>query len=591
MERAKMLRKFSLLFFIILCLATNLCANAEEVTDMAPPNWSKNWPEVYAQKNEEISSLWTESLAAFDTKDWTLANHKILELVKICEELDISEIPEYSQILLTYAEAELKNGDKQSAAFIIRKAREISPKSFSIALEASHFNTGNSDSGRFQALWELAKLFIARTDHIFVFVKSFIYPALWAVTISLSLAYIMFLAANVSSFLSALALLMPSSSRGLLSIMLLGAFLLLPPLFGPIWMLSFWALMTLAFLPKNRWLVGLTAILIVSWGALAPIRENMNAWLSKEGTQRVLRIQSGVYARDDEKNILLLINERVSDPSLKYTLAQLLKRRGDYKSAEGLFASIKNDISNSQKIDMQLASIYYLIGDYSKASKLFDTLEKEGLSSAEFNFNYSKVLFELTDTELSRAKFELANSNNPSLIKNLQKKEEIVGMQHPVSMAETNLSYNDLFRASLVPIEGTNMMADKILLRIMPGGNCMLALAIGGGLMLLFLVRLATPAREWRRIYFSNYKHSPLFYGVIRLIPGGSAILNGTTVRAVIILSLLILLIIPIIEWPRDAHASLDIFRELKFYYIYSVSFIVAAFCYIGFHSYEGKTS
>ena len=156
-------------------------------------------------------------------------------------------------------------------------------------------------------------------------------------------------------------------------------------------------------------------------------------------------------------------------------------------------------------------------------------------------------------------------------------------------MAEIPLPFKYLLKSSLIPIAGGGALADKRIQRIMPGLNCLTLTCTGAALLFLFLIRLFVPGTEPRRTYFASYKHSQLYYGVIRLIPGGAAVLNGHTFRASAILTILFAMLMPIIKWPSDTQNYLNVLREIQFYYIYFVWFVVAAFCYVGFHAYDGQ--
>ena len=553
------------------------------------PEPDKNISLSYQESTSRMEQIWDESLAAINAHDLNAINLKLNQLQEMQIQSGLKELPEYSNKLLLYAEAAIVTGNKEEAAYLVRKALEFSPHSPEVSVqampiaEAAFVATVSSQVGK------VISQSLARLDTVADLVKRSIYPILWALTIGVSLTFFMLLATHVTVLMRSVSSTLPTQLRGVLAPIVVFFVLTVPLAFGPLWMMAIWSVLIILLIPKYRWFGGLGAVTILLWGLLVPIRENLDLWLNDAGVQSMLRVSSQIYSPQDGNLLQSLVNVRRDDVAALLAYEQLLRRQKNTAEARKIVSDLELLIDDSKILEIEKATLLFLEGKAEEAVRGFETLRENSQDYAPYLFNFSKAQFELMDTEKSRDLFEQANALDPELAGTLQKQEEKIGFSHPASLAQLPVPLTYIVRSALSPMEGAAMLADRRIGRLMPGLQIMQVCLIGSGILVLFLLSLGRSAKLPRAIYYSNYRHSQLLYGVLRLIPGGASVLNGRPLRAALIISTLFLMLIPIVKWPNDSSALLDNLHGLQFYYTYFVWFVVAAFCYVGFYSYDGE--
>lgn len=536
-----------------------------------------------------IEDTWRLTVAASDRYDLKTVNSLVHELERLKLQADISALDTYALFMVSRGAEALRVGDKESAAFYARKALQLSPRSPVVLARSLPLvrQTGTASASE-----QLGKILNALWYHPNVslrLLKHMIYPALLAFSAGLLVALALTFAFKIETLYRGMGRLMPPTVRGLITPFVLLAVLVAPLFAGPLWTMLAWAICTYLFVPHHRWLGFAAGTLLALWGTVIPIRESLKVWLDHPGIQSMLNVASGVFSTSDRARLQQLTSERSSDGALYYTLGQVLRRHGAYGEADEAFLRAEMLLGKQPWTAAQRGVIAFLDGKLEKSEQLFRDAESAGLASAEFFFNYSKAKFEQMDTAASQKYLLRATQLDRGLTNVLKNREDLLGAQSRLAVAEMPLPFHLMFKSALQPISSIREGYSKIAGALMPG--CSPAGMLGSGAALILFFFFARK-RKSRTVPLSSYAHllpARLLPKLLLLVPGGAWVRAGRPMWCFCIVSGCVFLGMPLVDWPAESRVVVDAFPEFIPFYLCAFALFALCACYIGAHLEEAS--
>ena len=531
-----------------------------------------------------IEQVWALAREAMQRNDVYAVNTHMEEIERLKQELNYPSLDDYSMTLVSKAEERLLKGDREAAAFYTRRAISLSPRSAPV-LFGSIRVAQLSGVGQFRTQMKAAVLALFNDlDLILRLAKSAVYPPLWALTLALYVTLLLLLGHHMLSLYGGIAAYLPSALRGIFTPLLAVCLVVLPCFRGPLWTVWVWALVALVWLKVSRWIGFWGGVCIVLWGTLIPLRETMQMRLSEASTRALLRVSSGIYRLNDRSLLEAYVQSNPADAVGLYAYGQVLRREGDYEMARDAIARAdKVWKGQNPYAKAELGLINYLSGGAKAALQAFEQAESMGLSDVPFQFNYSKVKFELMDTEGSRKLLNSVARRDPGLVNELKAQEDELGMNSRLAVAEQPLPWRAVARRVFQPIPGSQAGFDSLSRLLMPGTSPVIMSLLGAVLVLLFLVGGRKVRRRRRVPLYHSYREPRLLRLLAVVIPGAAWVWHGSPGWSVVLLAIAFAGLMPLIAWPGDAAALFAYAADLRPYYLSGLCLYVMGVWYVGY--------
>lgn len=569
------LRLFGILL-LLCCLAP--ASQAEELQGtLIEQSHEMSLPDV-------IQNTWKQVVAASERGDLKTVNTLVIELQKLKLQADVAALDSYAMYMIERGNEALREEDRETAAFYARKTLQLSPnspvvlaKSLPLVRQTNTSSTGTQLGTIFREVWHHPNVALR-------VLKNIIYPALLAFTLGLLAATVLLFAFKIEHVLRGVARALPASIRGLLAPVIILFALVIPLLLGPLWALALWAFLIYFFMPQHRWLGFAAGTLLMLWGTVIPIRESLKGWLEHPGVQAMLDVASGVFSNSDRSRLEALAVERSNDGAVFYTLGQVLRRHGDYRQADEAFLRAEMLLGKQSWTIAERAAVAYLDGKLEKSDQLYQKAANAGQKGAAFWFNYSKAKFELMDTAKAQEFLNRAVQQNKDLTHSLEEREQLLGAQSRLAIAEIQLPFRFVLDSALHPTASIKRNCLLLARSLMPGSSPP-QIAITGAVLLLFF--FFARKRKTRTLPLSSYANllpARLLKRLLVIVPGGAWIRAERPLWCFGILSFCALLLMPLLEWPVEAHFIVDAFPDFIPYYVCAVTLFGLCACYVGMH-------
>lgn len=412
-------------------------------------------------------------------------------------------------------------------------------------------------------------------------VSKLIYPVLWAATLGLYITLVLMLLMEVPQLLRQTAQFFPPGLRGSVSSILVLALLLLPCLMGPFICLVVWACALGLLVPKRRSVALVTGLLLIGWGTLAPVRENLHDWFEEPAVGRLLALAAGAYEKGDVALLKQIESERPGDGVVKFLRGQLARKSGLYTEAHQHFEAAEVLLGDQPWTVMERGLTAYLAGSLRRADQLLDEVENRGVRTPRFYLVRSKVKADLLDMSSSRKYFELARKENPKLIRRQLEQDGIRGAGDPPTVEDIRLPISVLWHSVKYDPEGTRQGHIEVnrLFGLALSSNGVLVVGILLSIVFLFI----KPQERVLRVrgYFEPYQAPSLVLMFVFLMPGGVMIMYSSWLSGYFILSFVILSLLPIVSWPPEAAQISQYLPGLYETYVGVVFFIVLVLVWI----------
>ncbi len=487
--------------------------------------------------------------------------------------LDLSSAESWSLTLIQTAEHALAGGDHAFAAALVSWAYRLSPASAEVSLRAMRVSHLSGYQSFLQQVFNVAATIGSDRAFQLSLLSTAIYPMLWGLTISLYVLMVLAFALGMNAPLRFIGLKSYQKLRGVIAPVGVLTLLTLPIVAGPLWALMCWGLTILVVLPRRRWLALYAGVVIGLWGALIPIRESLDFYLSAPRVSEFVRSSAGHAGLGDSLVLSKLALDYQGSAELQYVLGVAERREGALSNAQASFsraqAMWKQAGSSSARLAVaQLGLLDYMQGDFEAAEKKLLEAQSLGLSGHALTLNLSKVAFAKFQIDQSLALSTEVERSNPGLTLDLREREERFGDRSPLALAEIPLPFFDALQAVLAP---ESPLDDQILIRaslsaqaMMYGSHPILLVALGAILVLLFLVQGAPARRVRKEILYAAGVPSRSLRLLVRLIPGGTALWAGLPGIALILLSIPIFFAMPFLGWPWGALELFEVAPSIK---------------------------
>lgn len=533
---------------------------------------------------EQLAPLWSSFITNLKLDDLQAANRDFLKIEDLRKRSGYTIMPKEARELIALAKGVFARNNLVKSKYIVRKALELSPHSPDLILDHAVFLILTGEFTRIELLKQVLSAGMKRMDLIAILFVKLLYPLLLAFTLGAVLCCILLFAANWKLLTRELKRTLPRLVPRFLATPLLMVLLLTPLAGGPLWTLTAYIAATYLLLPRVRHFAGACSVLLILWAVIVPLRENYNLWLSDSGVQTLLRIRGQAYGASDLAELKMLHQGRPEDAVVAFSYAKILRRHGDFDEAGRLLGILERQGFDPRAVKMERGILSLAAGDTSRAESLFNELKASGMESTAFYYNFSKVHFELLNTEESRELYALAGSSDPLLTEDLKDREELLGLRNPTTFAETFPRLDLVFASALKPNPAARTKADAVLSDLIAPAALEEIVYAGGFLLIVFL--FIPPPRRLARDGQVRYIDQ-----LVSLIPGGSMVLADAATRGFILLSAMIFLAFPLFEWPRDFNAFLALFSGLELYYLYAFCFLTASISYVGFSTYKDEAA
>ncbi|MBN8548780.1 MAG: tetratricopeptide repeat protein [Deltaproteobacteria bacterium] len=544
----------------------------EQVSDDSP-----SLPEV-------IVSTWHSVVNAAQARDLKAVNNGVIELEKLKLQADVRALDSYALQLVQLGNEALRAGDRETGAFYARKALQLSPSSPVVLARSLPLVRQTGTASTTQQVLKIVKSLWHHPNVALRVLKNSIYPALLACTFGILCALALSFAFKIETLFRGVSRFMPPTVRGLVTPLALLVCLVAPLFAGPLWAVALWAIILYVFIPQHRWLGFAAGTLLVLWGTVVPIRESLRSWLEDPGVQAMLDVASGVFSTSDKSRLVALSIQRPNDGALFYTLGQVLRRHGEYDKAEEAFLRAEMLLGKQPWTPAQRGAIAFLDNKLEKSDRLFHQAEERGLASSAFYFNYSKAKFEMMDTAAAQEFLRKASQKDHVFTQLLQNREQLLGSQGRLAIAEIQLPFHLVLDSALHPTSSIQRnyltISDALMPGLAPPHICMVGVLV----MLSFFFARKRKSRTVPLSSYSNLLPARLLNKILVLIPGGAWIRVERPIWCFFILSLCAMLAMPLIEWPAESHFVVDAFPELMPYYVCFVSLFALCAAYIGAH-------
>lgn len=535
---------------------------------------------------QKIKSTWQEIIDAEEYADMKTVSDSVDDLAKMMGDSGIVALEDYSNYLIIRGEIEASKGEIEVAKLYLSKALQLSPKSPRILVRSVPLVKATNGRAMDQLKKAASNLWSA-PEIVFAIIKSSFYPILWALSFGLYLTVLLFLLSEMPAILRAVAASLPAAMRGFTAPIGVLFILAIPCLTGPIPALMAWSIVVYLFIPKRRWIGWLVGLLLISWGVVIPLRENLNVWLQNTGVQTVLRVISGVSSQLDLGRIKSLADERPDDGAVRYILAQKMRIHGDLEGARNAFSKAEELWPNEGYTRAQLGAISLEQGKIEEAIAYFEEAQSMGLESAEFYFNYSKAKNEKIDIVGSEQMLKQAFAIDRHAAELLVKREESergLGTARVRVIGDVPLPPWLIFKSAFSATPESKRIAAERAGHLLLASKISPFLVVVCGVVIIALSFMLRPPkqREHGSAFYRGYQKSGALKLVLRIVPGGGWVLGGVPLVAFVAISLSVLMLLPIIGWPPECAALFDIAPELRQLYLVFAAVIVGVCSIMG---------
>ncbi len=526
----------------------------------------------------QVQVKWGEVLHAIESDHLGVAADKLNELNSIKLALGYDSMDQHSRVLIGYGIRALNAKDLDKAHFFQRRALLLSPHSPSILIHSLWLARETGMSAVISQLMS-AIYYSAYSPRVLLRVAEILtYPALWALTFGLYLVLLFSIALNVLPAIRMGVRFVPTAVRGIFGPPLVVMGLCLPAMMGPVWAVAIWGLYLRALAPQKRWAPFLSGVMVLLWGCIIPLKENLTVWLHDRHVTALLAEGSGDFLtslQGDGALLSELATARTSDGVVLYAVGQAQFRKGEYEKAAKTLLRAEGIIGGPwTKATRGMVAIGN--GALEAADKLFSEAEEDGLDTAQFYFNYSKLKFALSDTAKSREYLSRANAVDEEITRELETLDASLPTGTLRGYASIKLPWWVVSKSAFAVIPGLKNLYDNRAATVMKGVTPMGMLGVGALLLALSAWVTKGPRRVRGQSYYSGYSVPTLFLTVIRFFPGGSFVLAGRPLLGGLFASLAFLILFPLFGWPSGGYftdEALDAFSP--YYYVAAMLTVV----------------
>lgn len=574
-----------LLFILSACVyfATRTCVYAQD--ELSRPSSVKNNEHVQPAESppehgdaQEMQRLWEELLKSYALADYAQMSDRISQIIILRDSLGIRDLPRYAEVLIEHGRALLAANQRDEARLFYRWAFKLAGNSpeilWSVLPFASQFGIDSTTRVFKRALEEtfFSPFRVLNILHLSI------YPLLFSLSVALVISFVLIFCAQIMEIFRVMAWRIKPEKRGWLIPLLFISAVCIPLCFGLLWCLVCWSVVLYVLLPEKRFLSLTVGLVILAWGVLTPLRENIASWIADPQVRRVVLAGEQPLTTNELLPLKAMMSEWQSDVVVQFKFAQLLRRAGEHQQATKLINGLEMSLGEKSWVIAERGVLQFLSGEIGAAEKSVRRAVDLDARSPEAFFNLSKIVFENSETKESRELFGKALKLNKSRVESMRLREDVLGIHDPRSFADVELPMYEYFSAALVPNARSFDRAHEVIGRWMWGVDPRLASLVGLIVLMMHLI----PRHRSRRInpkgLFDGYGSGVISNLAVRIIPAGYAIVGSKIRSGFFILSAMIFAIVPLIRGSYDAGHTMERLGWLMPYH-----FCAVALCYLVF--------
>lgn len=562
----------------LLCAAWVLCAapvfGAESGGGSAEGEWRVN-------RTRRLESKWREMRDAARSGDLDRASEAAGELDALRVEAGYSRLDRYALELAGLGRREFLAGRTAEARRIFDLARELSAGSLDFAIQARQIADliYGVKAGRDLVAAGLGQFF-SRPSLWLPALRSSLYPLLWALTLALYIAAAGYIAWNAPALTARIAAGLPAGVRGIgappAAVLLFCA----PCWFGPVWSLIAWSCALLILAPRETWIPFCCGAVMALWGAVVPMRENLNEWLSNPSSAALLRVREGVYDPGDKGRITRLLKRQPENGVGWFVYGQLLRRQGAYPEASRAFERSESLLGGQTWVGLQRGLLDYLEGRYEEADRAYGALLPGG-GDAAYWLNYSKIKFQLRDQEASSEYARRGERISPQLAEINREREERFGIRSSAAAVEIDLPVWAVVRRALAGGEDMQAVYRATAGSLVNGFDPRGLLILGGILAAAAAIAPRRRRSAAERSFYPGASRNGAVFCLLHLFPGLGWAAADRAGRSFLALSAVLALTLPVVQWPAESRYLLDALGRFYTAYLGALGVVVLGFYFL----------
>ena len=566
------IRAAAIFCLIISILLVANAVSAEPDTTASPSTTVANSVTVQAELaplSKRADVAWQSLLESLARDQLESANEALNDLKALRLEYGLESFEEYSLFLIVSGLDDLRRGNPLRAKFRSQAALDLSPRSPRVLSGGAQLFRLTEVLGAFPHAIRLISACASDPLALTTIVVKAAYPILWGATLALYVLFVFAVLADFRAIRHVLQRFFPAEFQG--PTILIGIMLILPLPFGVLWSIAIWGALLGALVPGRRWHAFAAGVLLVLWGSIIPIRENLAAWITDPGQALALRVQAGDFQVEADRILTQLAAVRPNDAIAVVARAQVSLYEGDTTTAGALLERAAAILPESVGIKSMRGFLAGVSGDYTKAKTLMLAAIEESAPSAALLFNYSKVQFELFDHPASRELLAQARSLNPKLVDDFEQRETKYSTSVLKGYAPVRIDWRAVLASGLGGLPSASAQAD-VVSRLMINMRPFAIVGMGCVLIVLFMFRSPVGSSVIKR----DARLVPPLDLLALLIPGAIAATQRKLALAFLILFATFLAVFPLIGWPSDSAELARAFPGFKpFYALLIVAAIV----------------
>ena len=483
---------------------------------------------------------------------------KALKSLRI--EYGLESFEEYSLFLIVSGLDDLRRGEPLGAKFRAQAALDLSPHSPRVLSGGAQLFRLTGVLGAFDHAIRLISACARDPLALTTIAVKAAYPILWAATLALYISFVFAVLSDFKAIRQFIQKLFPAEFQG--PTILIGLMLILPLPFGILWSITIWGALLGALVPGRRWHTFAAGVLLVMWGSVVPIRENLAAWITDSGQALALRVQAGDFQIEADRLLTQLAAVRPNDGIAAVARSQVALYEGDVPTSTALLERAAAILPNSVGVKSMRGLLAGIAGDYPKAKTIMLEALEQAAPSPALLFNYSKIQFELFDHPASRDILTQARALNPKLVTEFEQRETLYPTSVLKGYAPVRIDWRAVLASGLGGLPSASAQAD-VVARLMINMRPFAIVGLGCALIVLFMLR-SPPGRAALKSEATLVK--PLNF-IALIVPGAEAAVERKLSLSFGVLFAILLSLFPLIGWPNDSSELARAFPGFKPFY------------------------
>lgn len=527
----------------------------------------------------ELEQLTSELKLSIPESDLTVLSPKFDKLKALKDQVGLTSYENFSLMLLVQARKDYEKNNLSRADFFVRRAISFSPLSprvlFSCLSLANKLNISSPVPHFAKAI-----VSIFRSREFFVsIVASAIYPLLLVTTVTAHVLLLLWFVFRMGFVLQSFSRFFPLQTRGIMTPVAFIIAFVCPLFFGPLCTLGVWSLLAWICREGISWIPKLTGLVFLAWGLLVPVRDTLEVWRADESGKAFLRCLSGDFTATDRYNLEKLAKARSDDGVAWFLYGQLLRKYGALDDSQKVLARAKTLIGEANWITAEEGTLAFAAGDLETAKALYQKAKENNFESGALAFNQSRIALEELDTAKARSYIAEAQKLDPDLVELMKSREQDLGNEKNLVLADVPVPAGLVFRSLLAHkaklSEGEQASVD-LEASLIPGGTSMLISLFGLIFLVLSLVKSKGSSNRRTQTYFGDYRVPGMIKLLTYLIPGGPWVMGRRYLTAFASCWMICLIGLPVLGWPGDAGALLELMPDSATTIIISCSLLIA---------------